>query len=228
VSVERRRLQTLWPGEDDIVPLASAARIGHNGEQVTRGAMPARIARPPRLTAADFTPERMLRSKARPPADGWRRAVYVATRGAVAVGPSVAECHRRELVVQVTTPITGCRTVAFVSRKGGVGKTTTCLLVGNTFASHRGDCSNALLCLGADSEAPWLRVRALFVAYLQVLQLIREPRTRLQVVCVITASPSQATPRCAEAATAAGLRARSASVLNSERFGRSRAVGHTL
>ena len=37
------------------------------------------------------------------------------------------------------TPITGCRKVAFVSRKGGVGKTTSCLLVGHTFASHRGD-----------------------------------------------------------------------------------------
>jgi putative peptide zinc metalloprotease protein len=139
MSVGRRRLQTLWPGEDDIVPLASAARIGHNGERMIGGAVPARIARPPRLTAADFTPELMLRSKARAPADGWRRAVYVATRGAVAVGPSVAERHRRELVVQVTTPITGCRTVAFVSRKGGVGKTTTCLLVGHTFASQRGD-----------------------------------------------------------------------------------------
>ncbi len=81
MSVGRRRLQTFWPGEDDIVPLASAARIGHNGERMIGGAVPARIARPPRLTAADFTPERMLRSKARPPADGWRRAVYVATRG---------------------------------------------------------------------------------------------------------------------------------------------------
>ena len=87
-------------------------------------------ARPPRLTAADFTPERMLRPRARPPADGWRRAVYIATGGAVAVGPSPAELRRRELVAQVTTPIRGCRAVAFVSRKGGVGKTTTCLLVG--------------------------------------------------------------------------------------------------
>ena len=37
------------------------------------------------------------------------------------------------------TPISGCRKVAFISRKGGVGKTTTCLLAGHTFALYRGD-----------------------------------------------------------------------------------------
>ncbi len=139
MSVERRRLQTLWPGEDDIVPLPYAAEIDGNGARPTVDTVRAGLARPPRLTAADFSPERMLRPKARPPADGWRRAVYLATRGTVAVGPSATERRRRELLVQVTTPITGCRAVAFISRKGGVGKTTTCLLVGHTFASHRGD-----------------------------------------------------------------------------------------
>ena len=156
MSGERRRLQTFWPGEDDIVPLPSAPRTGRNGERTTGAAAPARIARPRRLTAADFTPERMLRPKARPPADGWRRAVYVATKGTVAVGPGAAEQRRRELVVQVTTPITGCRTVAFVSRKGGVGKTTTCLLVGHTFASHRGD---RVVAIDADPDAGTLGYR---------------------------------------------------------------------
>ena len=104
MSAERRRLQTFWPGEDDIVRLGSAARIDLNRERTTE-AVPARFARPPRLTAADFTPERMLRSKARPPGDGWRRALCVATRGAVAVGPSATERRRQELNMQVTIPI---------------------------------------------------------------------------------------------------------------------------
>jgi putative peptide zinc metalloprotease protein len=39
----------------------------------------------------------------------------------------------------VKTPVPGCRKVAFISRKGGVGKTTTCLLAGHTFAALRGD-----------------------------------------------------------------------------------------
>jgi len=47
--------------------------------------------------------------------------------------------RQRELVATVKTPISGCRKVAFISRKGGVGKTTTCLLAGHTFALYRGD-----------------------------------------------------------------------------------------
>jgi putative peptide zinc metalloprotease protein len=57
----------------------------------------------------------------------------------VAIPPSAVELRQRELVAQVKTPISGCQKVAFVSRKGGVGKTTTCLLAGHTFASYRGD-----------------------------------------------------------------------------------------
>jgi putative peptide zinc metalloprotease protein len=55
------------------------------------------------------------------------------------MGPSPDELRRRELVARVKTPVAGCRKIAFISRKGGVGKTSTCLLVGHTFATHRGD-----------------------------------------------------------------------------------------
>jgi putative peptide zinc metalloprotease protein len=148
VSLERRELRTFWPEEDDLVPILSAERNG--------GRTRPRPPRPPRLTAADFTPERMLRPKARPPADGWRRAVHVATGGMVAIGPGTVELRRRELAAQVKTPIGGCRTVAFVSRKGGVGKTTTCLLVGHTFALHRGD---RVVALDANPDAGTLGYR---------------------------------------------------------------------
>ena len=57
----------------------------------------------------------------------------------MAIRPSPAELRQRELVAQVKTPIKGCRKVAFISRKGGVGKTSTCLLAGHTFALYRGD-----------------------------------------------------------------------------------------
>ena len=49
--------------------------------------------------------------------------------------PSPADLRRRELVARVKTPIRGCRKIAFISRKGGVGKTSTCLLAGHTFAT---------------------------------------------------------------------------------------------
>lgn len=154
----RAPLQSLWPLDEDVVPLGTAApgRFSTNGDQAYGGGAPSRPARPPRLTAADFTPERMLRPRKHAPADGWRRAVHVATGGLVTVGPSAAELRRRELVAQVRTPITGCRTVAFVSRKGGVGKTTTCLVVGHTFASLRGD---RVVALDANPDAGTLAHR---------------------------------------------------------------------
>ena len=73
------------------------------------------------------------------PPRGWRRGLYRLTGGLVRIGPSAAEVRHRELVGGVKAPIHGCRKVAFISRKGGVGKTTTCLLAGHTFASLRGD-----------------------------------------------------------------------------------------
>jgi putative peptide zinc metalloprotease protein len=81
----------------------------------------------------------MLRTSADAPASGWRHAVFNVTGGLVRLGPSATELRQRELVARVKTPIAGCRKVAFISRKGGVGKTTTCLLAGHTFAAYRGD-----------------------------------------------------------------------------------------
>jgi putative peptide zinc metalloprotease protein len=90
-------------------------------------------------TAADFTEEAMLRPASRPPARGWRRGVYSATRGAINPGPSAQERHMLELLSQVRTPVRGCRRIVVLSRKGGAGKTTTTLMLGHTLASYRGD-----------------------------------------------------------------------------------------
>jgi putative peptide zinc metalloprotease protein len=90
-------------------------------------------------TAADFTPERYLRRDAAPPRDGWRRFVYWLTGGRINFGPSPAERAERQLVARAKAPVGGCRSIAVISRKGGVGKTTTTLMLGHTFASLRGD-----------------------------------------------------------------------------------------
>jgi putative peptide zinc metalloprotease protein len=39
----------------------------------------------------------------------------------------------------VAVPVSGARRIAIISRKGGIGKTTTTLMLGHTFASHRED-----------------------------------------------------------------------------------------
>jgi putative peptide zinc metalloprotease protein len=90
-------------------------------------------------TAADFTPERYLRRDAVPPRDGWRRFVYWLTGGRINFGPSPAERAERQLIARAKSPVAGCRSIAVISRKGGVGKTTTTLMLGHTFASLRGD-----------------------------------------------------------------------------------------
>jgi putative peptide zinc metalloprotease protein len=131
-----------WPHEDEVVSLAGPGVVtqGTNGDcaEADRHAV-APPARAVSLTAGEFTAERMIRAASDAPTAGWRRALFVLTRGLVAIEPSAAELRRRELVATVKTPINGCRKVAFISRKGGVGKTTTCLLAGHTFALYRGD-----------------------------------------------------------------------------------------
>jgi len=89
--------------------------------------------------ASEFTSERMLRPAAEPPRSGWRRALFALTGGRVNLGPSAAEIAERDLIGRVKAPVPGCRRIAVVSRKGGVGKTTTTLMLGHTFAAHRGD-----------------------------------------------------------------------------------------
>jgi len=119
-----------WPRVDEVVPLASATAVishGANGDRAEGDRseeLP--LARSTRLSAGEFTPERMIRPSTEAPTRGWRRGLFVLSGGLVTIGPSPAELRRRELIAAVKTPISGCRKVAFISRKGGVGKTTTC------------------------------------------------------------------------------------------------------
>jgi len=81
----------------------------------------------------------MLLPKASAPQAGWRKLVFQLSGGYVNVGLSAAEARERELIAKLKTPVQGCRRLAVISRKGGVGKTTTTLMLGHMFASHRGD-----------------------------------------------------------------------------------------
>jgi len=115
------------------VPLGAAPTVAEEDER------PLPLAQRITPSAADITSERMLRAQAEPPPSGWRRALFQVTRGLVNPGPSAADRDRRELIGRVKSPVAGCRRIAVVSRKGGVGKTTTTLMLGHTFASLRGD-----------------------------------------------------------------------------------------
>jgi putative peptide zinc metalloprotease protein len=91
------------------------------------------------LDARAFTAETMLKPKARIPESGWRRLVYQMSGGRLDPGPCPGELERSALISRVRNPVRGARRVAVISRKGGVGKTTTTLMLGHTFAHWRGD-----------------------------------------------------------------------------------------
>jgi putative peptide zinc metalloprotease protein len=116
-------------------PATAAATTGWNAPP---GALPA-WGPPLPSSATIFTEEAMLRPRARAPERGWRHAVYALSAGVVNLGPSRAEAARRELIGRIKTPVAGSRRIVVLSRKGGAGKTTTTLMLGHTFAAHRGD-----------------------------------------------------------------------------------------
>ncbi len=92
------------------------------------------------LTAPEaFTEEAMLTARRDPPGEGWRAWVFRLTGGAVNPGPSRAEMEWRALVDRCLAPAPEGRRIAVISRKGGVGKTTTTLMLGHTLAALRPD-----------------------------------------------------------------------------------------
>lgn len=144
MSLGNGELRQVWDDDDGVVPLGQDAvgleqRINGDRTCEEEGVGTATLAPPRKALAAEVTAERMLRDVTRGPASGWRRTVFRLSAGLVELGPSAEQQRQRELVARVKTPIRGCRKIAFISRKGGVGKTSTCLLAGHTFASYRGD-----------------------------------------------------------------------------------------
>ncbi|WP_460697462.1 MinD/ParA family ATP-binding protein [Nocardia thraciensis] len=81
----------------------------------------------------------LLKRQRRAPRSGWRKAVHKVTGGAINPGEAPADVIQRELVDRVNEPVRGDYRIAILSLKGGVGKTTTTVGLGSTFASSRGD-----------------------------------------------------------------------------------------
>lgn len=81
----------------------------------------------------------LLRPVAPPPSDGWRLLLFKLSGGLINLGESPRATRYNNLVAQVNRPLRGSYRVAFLSLKGGVGKTTITATLGATFASIRGD-----------------------------------------------------------------------------------------
>lgn len=72
-----------------------------------------------------------------PPESGWRKAVYSLSFKAVNPGESPGERHYRELRERIRRHIRRQYVIAFVSGKGGVGKTTMTACIGGIFRECR-------------------------------------------------------------------------------------------
>ena len=70
----------------------------------------------------------------------WQRFVFEVTFHTVNLGDSRRARARKELIARIATPFNGdTRYVPILTRKGGVGKTTTTTLLGMALAQHRED-----------------------------------------------------------------------------------------
>jgi MinD-like ATPase involved in chromosome partitioning or flagellar assembly len=115
-SPDYRAGQAPWPGAGRMPPQASAG------------------------TPDSLTAESLLHAKRSASGSGWRRRIYRVTGGLLRLGESAADMRRRDLINRVRTPVAGGHhRVAVLSLKGGVGKTTTAVGLGATFATLRGD-----------------------------------------------------------------------------------------
>lgn len=72
-----------------------------------------------------------------PPGSGWRKLVYHCSFKAINPGESPAEQHYRELRERIRRHIRKQYVIAFVSGKGGVGKTTMTACIGGVFRECR-------------------------------------------------------------------------------------------
>jgi MinD-like ATPase involved in chromosome partitioning or flagellar assembly len=140
-SPDHRGGQGRWHGPAPAVP-QPATRPRPVIPDAGPGMVPAQRRAPDleyaQATADGLSADALLHAKRTAPG-GWRRGVQRAA-SLLRLGESAAEMRRRDLINRVRTPVAGGHhRVAVLSLKGGVGKTTTAVGLGATFATLRGD-----------------------------------------------------------------------------------------
>jgi MinD-like ATPase involved in chromosome partitioning or flagellar assembly len=87
-----------------------------------------------------FDTTQLLKSRPAAPTGGLRRVLWRVSGGRIAFAPTGRDRAREALYARVRTPTaSGRRRIAMISLKGGVGKTTTTVMLGHSLASLRGD-----------------------------------------------------------------------------------------
>lgn len=121
------------PGQG-AVPPQQPPPAGAQNRAPNPGPGPGDLTPPPGLDQIN-----LIRRSSRAPQSGWRRAVHRASGGTINPGDSARQQYIDHLIERVRQPIRGDFQLAVLSLKGGVGKTTSTIGLGSTFASLRGD-----------------------------------------------------------------------------------------
>jgi MinD-like ATPase involved in chromosome partitioning or flagellar assembly len=101
---------------------------------------PGRVsARPTDSVSGTLRISDMVAPRKIPPGSGWRRFVHTVSFKTINPGESPAERHYRELRDRIRRHIRKQYVIAFVSGKGGVGKTTMTACVGGVFRECRSE-----------------------------------------------------------------------------------------
>jgi MinD-like ATPase involved in chromosome partitioning or flagellar assembly len=127
---------------DDLVamdPSALEEDLADDDADIVDYVEPSDVGPASKRRAEDLTSDTVLRVHSRPPQSGWRRFVYELTGGLIHPRLSRSDRARAEQLSLIRTLVTQPRRIAVLSRKGGVGKTTTTLMLGQTLARERGD-----------------------------------------------------------------------------------------
>lgn len=139
----------------------------------------------------EFDEASWVESRNPAPRHGWRRTVWRLTGGRFAPPAAADEDRARSLLAATRRPFAGARTIAVVSTKGGVGKTTTALNLGHTLAATRGD---RVVALDANPDAGSLGYRVQRETDATAADLLAYPR-EITSYAQIRGFTSQATSR---------------------------------
>lgn len=108
------------------------------------------------------------------PNSGWRKWIHHTTGGVISPGESHNARRVRETAERIRQPLDGDFRIAIMSVKGGVGKTSTAICLGSTFAQMRGD---RVIAVDANPDFGTLAARVKQPNPATVRDLLRAPST---------------------------------------------------
>lgn len=142
--LDERLPDDAWPTDPEPAPDITVTRSRLEQRLQPAASEPS----PPPAPPPGFRPATTSREPRHRARRGWRRLLRLS--------PGRAELAHDALIDVVRRPVAGCRSIVVIALKGGTGKTTTTVMLGHTFATHRDD---RVVALDASTDAGTLAYR---------------------------------------------------------------------